>query len=121
MESLHASNPAVWVGSFAFHVCGYLLVGQQQEVLFADRVDDHLGNIFGLEDTVLAGLAARRELVPRTEIIADDVGSDSLWAQHGNLDAGVAVINRQPFGECHRSRLRYSVGAGVDLGKQSCC
>ena len=117
METLHARDPAVRICSLALHVGADLLVGEEQEVLVADRVHNHLRNIFWLEDSVLAGLSAGRELVPRIEVFADDVRAYRLGAEHRHLHARVAIVNRKPFGEGHGCSLGNGVGARVDLGE----
>src|SRR5947207_15825343 len=84
----HALEPAVGTGALRREVLGYLGMGEDQEPLLADALDDRLGDIARLEyapgqqrggtDRVL-----ERELEHRSV--------DGLGTQARDLDAGVRV------------------------------
>ena len=87
-------------------------MGQDQKGLAADGLYADVGHHFGLDHAVYAG-----NVILKT---ARHLGAHGLWAQHRNLDAGVAVAHCQPFRQSHGGVFAHPIGRIADLIKQPC-
>src|SRR5688500_4805737 len=113
LQLAHSVEPALVVGAAVAHVLGDLGVGEDQEALLLDGLNDLVRDLLGLDDG--GDLAQLVEV----QAVGDHGRVDELRAQAGDPDAAVAVGDVQPLGDRDRCVLGGGVAEGADLGDQA--
>ena len=127
LEAAHAGEPAVAIGGLALDVGGDLGMGEDQELLVADRLQAQLSHVGRVEHAVAARHATLETLVVPAGLlrhrvlraVGDDVRRHRLRAQHREADALMVMADRQPLGQGDRRRLGHRVRHRADLRQQA--
>ncbi|MNT52100.1 hypothetical protein D3C72_1891080 [compost metagenome] len=109
MQAPHAAQPAVIVLALAAIVLKHLRVRQDQEALIGHPFQRHRGDVLGGDRAFL------QEALALALLAEQHVGLHALRADAADLDAAVAVGDRQPFGKPDRRVLGHGVRGRADL------
>src|SRR4051812_23464959 len=111
-ELAHAAQPAIVVGALPAKIFSDFGVRKNQEAFLRKSFDHIVRDLLRLDRAV----EEKRAAAGRGAV--QHVGADALRTQRRDLDAAIAVRDRQPFGECERGVLGDRVGRRLNVREQ---
>ncbi len=88
-------------------------MGKDEETLVVEAADDGIGDLFDGDG------AGFEEAIFFAVVTEEHAGAHALGTDAGDFDAGVAMFDRDPFGEGEGGVFGDGVGGGADLGEES--